>query len=233
MARSWASVARGSALRAEAPEYTPDATAPTGGWEGAEWKGYLTAEQKRIDKIKKVWADMDVKYGLPPRCHDCQAAAELCANGCPRPPTDSWKGKQICGRCYYDAMDRLGSDCMSTGILAGYDAKNDPPFLCHPCSCRHAAAEEAARDARDAAAAKVFKAETPARVAAEAAAEKVRADYYAAVEAELAHSTRLWAPARYKVIDWAHDHRRRNQMHADSDAAYKKTFEEEKARLGL
>lgn len=146
---------------------------------------------------------------------------------------DTWKNKAICGRCYYNAMDRLGSECMSTGILAGYDAENDPPFLCCACSRRRTAAREAAWAAEAAAAEKRFQAEAPARQAAEAAAEAVRQTYFAAVAAELTHATTLGGNARYRVIARAHDFHRRNKMHDEAKAAYDRIFQEEKARLGL
>jgi hypothetical protein len=173
------------------------------------------------------------EWAPPPSCADCGAVAEVCANGCRRPPVDTWKNKAICGRCYYDAMDRLGSDCMSSGILRGYDAKNDPPFLCCACSDRRYEVRWRAAEAADAASQKLWEAETPAREAAEAAAESVRTAYFSAVDAELAYAATLWAPQRYKVIDKAHDFRRRNKMHDEAKAAYDKVFQEEKARLGL
>jgi hypothetical protein len=91
MSRSWASVARGSA---PAPALVP-ATAPEGGWEGAEWQGFLAEQRKQTDKVKKVWAEMDLKYGLArapasalrpeapawtpgPRCYYCGSAADVC-----------------------------------------------------------------------------------------------------------------------------------------------------------
>jgi hypothetical protein len=206
MSRSWASVARGSALRAEAPEYTPDATA----------------------------ASLELhKMQLQPLCHDCQAAAEVCANGCRRPPVDTWGKKAICGRCYYNAMDRLGSDMMSCGVLRGYDAKNDPPFLCCACSDRRYEAKWRAAEAADAASKKLWEAEQPAREAAEAASEAVWAAFTAAVDTELAHAATLGGKARYRVLDRAHDRGRRNKIHDEAKAAYEKTFKEEKARLGL
>ena len=173
------------------------------------------------------------EWAPPPLCHDCSAVAEVCANGCRRPPVDTWGKKAICGRCYYNAMDRLGSDMMSCGVLRGYDAKNDPPFLCCACSDRRYEVAWRAAEAADAASKKLWEAEQPAREAAEAAAEAVRQAYYAAVDAELAYAATLWIPARYKVIDRAHDFRRSNKMHAEAEAAYEKTFKEVKARLGL
>lgn len=130
-------------------------------------------------------------------------------------------------------MDRLGSDSMSCGILRGYDAKNDPPFLCCACSDRRYEVRWRAAEAAEAASKKRWEAEQPAREAAEAAAEAVRQAYYAAVDAELAHSARLHAPACYRVIARAHDLGRRNKMHDEAKATYDKVFQEEKARLGL
>jgi hypothetical protein len=169
----------------------------------------------------------------PPLCHDCSAVAEICANGCKRPPVDTWKNKAICGRCYYNAMDRLGSDCMSTGILRAYDAKNDPPFLCCACSDRRYEVRWRAAEAADAASKKLWETEKPAREAAEAASEAVRQTYYAAVETELAHAATLGGNARYRVLNWAHDLVRRNKMHDEAKSTYDRVFQEEKARLGL
>jgi hypothetical protein len=173
------------------------------------------------------------EWAPPPLCHDCSAVAKICANGCRRPPVDTWGKKELCGGCYYNVMDRLGSDMMSTGILRGYDAKNDPPFLCCACSDRRYEVRWRAAEAADAASKKLWETEKPAREAAEAAEEKVRQDYYAAVEAELAHAARLRAPACYRVIAWAHDLGRRNKMHDEAKATHDRVFQEEKARLGI
>ena len=88
MARSWASVVRGSTS--------------TSGSEMPEWIVALVednTERQRISKVKQVWAEMDVKHGLsprgsapavsvlraeapewkpPPSCYYCGASADVC-----------------------------------------------------------------------------------------------------------------------------------------------------------
>jgi len=54
MARSWASVVRG-------PE--PEA---------------METERQRINKVKQIWAEMDKKHGLRPRCWYCSQDADVC-----------------------------------------------------------------------------------------------------------------------------------------------------------
>ena len=67
-------------------------------------------------------------------CADCGEEAELCANGCERPPICERKGKRICGGCLYEAMWSIGSDSMSIGIIKAADKKNDPKFKCKHCA---------------------------------------------------------------------------------------------------
>jgi hypothetical protein len=55
MARSWASVARGPAPSVE-----------------------MTPEQKRINKIKTIWKEMDENHDLHPCCWHCGQSADLC-----------------------------------------------------------------------------------------------------------------------------------------------------------
>ncbi len=67
-------------------------------------------------------------------CADCGEEAEVCANGCDRPPVFVDKGKRVCGGCFCKAMWRLGSDSMSYPIIQAADKKNDPLFKCRRCA---------------------------------------------------------------------------------------------------
>jgi hypothetical protein len=67
-------------------------------------------------------------------CRDCGEEAEVCANGCDRPPIWTHKGKKVCGGCLYDIMWRIGSESMSLGIIKASEKRNDPPFRCKRCA---------------------------------------------------------------------------------------------------
>ncbi len=66
-------------------------------------------------------------------CSDCGAEAEVCVNGCDRPPIITDMGKRICGGCLYAMTWRMGSESMSIGIVKAADKKNDPKFKCRRC----------------------------------------------------------------------------------------------------
>jgi hypothetical protein len=141
MARSWASVARGSA--SASVSVMP------------EWLTALVEDDKereRIGKVKQIWAEMDVKYGLPPRdpsasvsvlrasapewtpaprCYYCGSAADTC----PRCVDQrSWMRSHTLkpvlrgGRC---------SDHVSYGVPHMFFNKNMEEFIPQTCSgCR-------------------------------------------------------------------------------------------------